>query len=91
MAVCVNLEKVMHIIDLVMSDDKIKHKGKAIRNRLKELPTEDVEKVVRCKDCELFVNNEKAFVTYCKRECKNLYVNPNDFCSCGRRKEGAEE
>jgi hypothetical protein len=91
MVVYVKLEKVTHIIDLVMSDDKIKHKGKAIAKRLKELPGEDVEKVVRCKDCELFVNNEKAFVTYCKRECKNLYVKPNDFCSYGKRKEGAEE
>lgn len=38
MDVYVKLEKVMHIIDLVMSDPTIKHKGKAIRKRLKELP-----------------------------------------------------
>lgn len=39
------LKDVLHIIDLVMSDEGIKHKGKAIRKRLKGLPTEDVEKV----------------------------------------------
>ena len=44
--------------------------------------------VVRCKDCKRFVDNREAFVTYCKRELKDLYVKPNDFCSYGERREG---
>ena len=38
----IKLEAALHIIDLVMSDSGIKHTGKAIRKRLKELPEEDV-------------------------------------------------
>lgn len=39
----IKLKKALHILDVVMSDDSIKHKGKAIRKRLKELPTEHFE------------------------------------------------
>lgn len=39
----VKLKDVLHILDLVITDDSIKHTGKAIRKRLKELPTEDVD------------------------------------------------
>ena len=35
----VKLSKALHVLDVVMSDDSIKHKGKAVRKRLKELPT----------------------------------------------------
>jgi hypothetical protein len=38
----VKIKSVFKVIDLVMFDKEIKHKGKAIRKRLKELPTEDV-------------------------------------------------
>lgn len=41
----IRLKDVLHILDVVITDDSIKHKGKAIRKRLKELPTEDVVKV----------------------------------------------
>ena len=61
-----------------------------IISEIEKTPTADVVKVVRCKDCELFVDNKKAFVQYCKRECKHITVKPNDFCSYGKRKEGAE-
>ena len=47
----IKLKQALHILDVVMSDNSIKHKGKAIRKRLKELSGEDVEKVVRCKEC----------------------------------------
>ena len=38
----IKLGKAMHVLDVVMSDDSIRHKGKAIRKRLSELPTEDI-------------------------------------------------
>lgn len=41
----IELEKALHILDNVMSDEGIKHKGKAIRKRLNELPGEDVVEV----------------------------------------------
>ena len=49
-------------------------------------PSADVVEVVRCKDCRMFVDNKEALVAYCKRVCKNLTVNPSDFCSYGERK-----
>ena len=57
---------------------------------LKEAPSVDVVEVVRCEQCELFVDNKKALVRYCRRECKNLTVKPTDFCSYGRKKAGVE-
>lgn len=87
----VKLKTVLHIIDLVMSDCEIKHKGKAIRKRLKELPTEDVVKVVRCKNCELFKPYSdplKGFYGECM--VRESDIGENDFCSYGVRKEGAE-
>jgi hypothetical protein len=78
---------VLHILDIVMSDDSIKHKGKAIRKRLKELPGEDVEKVVYCKDCEYYSVSHLA----CLYPYHNGDIGINGFCSYGVRKEGAEE
>lgn len=38
----IKLKDVLHILDVVITDDSIKHTGKAIRKRLKELSGEDV-------------------------------------------------
>ena len=54
---------------------------------MENIPAADVVEVVRCKDCGMFVDNKEALVTYCKRECKNLTVNPSDFCSYGERRD----
>lgn len=40
----IKLKDILHILDLVMTDDAIKHTGKAIRKRLKELPTIEVKR-----------------------------------------------
>ena len=84
----IELEDALHAVDTVSSDKGIRRKCKAIRKRLKELPTEDVEKVVRCKDC--IQRKYHGFGQYyCQRylfKCKE-----NDYCSYGERKEGAEE
>ena len=53
-------------------------------------PTVDAVEVVRCKDCKRYVDNREAFVTYCKRELKDLYVKPDDFCSYGERRTSDE-
>ena len=94
----IKLKKALHILDVVMSDDSIKHKGKAIRKRLKELPTEDVEKVVRCKDCKFAEANggdcnSTLPITYRNYVCEineTKYITL-DFCSYGKRKEGDTE
>lgn len=80
--------------------DSLLKKAKSLQNKLfavplildaiEYAPAADVVEVVRCRECELFVDNKKALVQYCKRECKNLSVKPYDFCSYGKRKEGEE-
>ena len=76
---------------LIAEYDRV-HKGPAggARKLMVEAPAADVVEVVRCKDCE-FYNTEYHF----KGEgwCKNNYYTATDdhFCSCGERKEGAEE
>lgn len=97
MSTYVKLKTVLRIIGLVMSDEGIKRKGKAIRKRLKELPTEDVEKVVRCKDCafaEVNGGDCHGVITITSRnyvlELNETRYVPLDFCSYGQRKVGAE-
>lgn len=48
----IKLKSVLKILDNVMSDDSIKHKGKAIRKRLNELPTVDVKRLRKLLDEE---------------------------------------
>lgn len=82
----------LHILDLVIEDKTITHKYKAIRKRLKGLPTEDVEKVVRCKDCTNWQRHTGMVVSpngFCFYH--EIQSNGYDFCSYGERKEGAEE
>ena len=47
MAEYIKLKSALHILDLVMSDENIKHKGKAVRKRLKELPTVSHEDLLK--------------------------------------------
>lgn len=90
------LKDVLHILDLVMSDETIKHKGKAIRRRLKELPTEDVVEVVRCKECVYGRGNDyegsikEPFMYHCTYDDLS-YNGAEHFCGYGVRKEGAAE
>ncbi len=94
----IKLKDVLHILYLVMTDDTIKHKGKAIRKRLKELPPVDITEVVRCKDCKFAEANggdcnSTLPITYRNYVCEineTKYITL-DFCSYGKRKEGAEE
>lgn len=52
-----------------------------IWKNIMDLPTADVEKVCRCKDCEAYIDLRH----WCKcHETKMMY---NDFCSYGRKEE----
>lgn len=54
---------------------------------LREAPTVDAVGVVRCLDCKYFMFSD------CYGECGKGYmgvVRPDDFCSRGERKEGAD-
>ena len=59
-----------------------------------EMPTADVVEVVRCKNCDWLITTElKADGTTDKRykptwcTLHNEYMNDNDFCSYGERRE----
>lgn len=43
----IKLKQALHVLDIVMSDKSIKRKGKAIRKRLKELPTVSLEDLLK--------------------------------------------
>ena len=94
----VKVEDVFRILDLVITDDSIKHTGKAIRKRLKELPTEDVEKVKH--GCwKRQKGRPEAICSECGREVVYQTIGNKwwfeNYCPhCGadmRKKEGAEE
>lgn len=57
------------------------------------LPAADVVEVVRCKDCKDYRQNpyspEEDMMCMCW--CDWLPTDPDDFCSYGEKKEGAEE
>ena len=52
----------------------------ALADAVEEMPTVDAEVVVRCKDCQ-------KFKTYA---CRMVASGYDDFCSYGKRKDGAD-
>lgn len=71
---CIELEQALHILDVVMSDDSIKHKGKAIRKRLMELPTEDFKKLKTENDrLEKLVAINKGAMRAYREECEKAH------------------
>lgn len=50
------------------------------------VPAADVVEVVRCKDCKNCLNAKtSAGMRWCRKFRRGVY--PDDFCSCGERKE----
>lgn len=70
----VKLSKALHVLDVVMSDDSIKHKGKAVRKRLLELPTEDIEKLkAEIDDLETKLAINKGAMRAYREECEKAH------------------
>ena len=70
----------------------------AILDSIDSQPTVDAVEVVRCKDCKYYCQ-DKINGVICRHpeldfdiECYDHWINtkPDDFCSYGERKEGAE-
>jgi hypothetical protein len=80
-------------------------KAKSLQNKLFAVPlildaieyatTVDVIEVVRCKDCLWWYPREfGSVIGRCENPYNGLaneYIEEDDFCSYGKRKEGAEE
>ena len=50
-------------------------------------PTEDVAKVVRCKDCKYYQDNNNGYPHNECKWCKDETPDADDFCSYGDRKD----
>ena len=60
-----------------------------IASEIAEIPAADVAPVVRCKDCKHLVNatvNGNGFLIC---DISDMETAPDDFCSCGERKDDA--
>ena len=67
--------------------------GTAIRlihNAIDQAPTIDAVPVVRCKDCKHYEIHKPKVLENCERKGYIIPMKPDDFCSYGERKEGAE-
>ena len=60
----------------------------AVQDTISDIPVADVEKVVRCKDCKYFIDQDGMCYGQDIRaeEGYDCYKNENDFCSYGERK-----
>lgn len=70
------------------TDDYIDGFSDGVSSVMKELETmsnEDVVKIVRCKDCKYYSKMYK--LCSCRSDRFNVYLNEDDFCSYGVRKE----
>ena len=67
----------------LIANDADDCKADYLREIIESVPTADVVSVVRCKDCK------HLFYTMCAA-CGFLPHKPDDFCSYGERKDGAD-
>ena len=61
-----------------------------IEEWLNNAPTIDAVPVVRCKDCKYYEIHKPKVLENCERKGYIIPMKPDDFCSYGERKEGAE-
>ena len=61
-----------------------------IRELLRDIPTVDAVPVVRCRECKYRFKNNGHDKSGCPIIDTNIWMDDNDFCSHGERKEGAE-
>ena len=69
-----------------------RHTGLAdcIASEISCLPAADVAPVVRCKDCKYRFKNNGHDKSGCPIIDANIWMDDDDFCSHGERKEGAD-
>lgn len=57
---------------------------------VEEMPTVDAVEVVRCRECKYRFKNNGHDKSGCPIIDANIWMDDDDFCSHGERKEGAE-
>ena len=76
-----------HCVPLVGSSDR---DYESLKLLLQQEPTIDAVRVVRCKDCRYWQDNNGG---YPNKECRwreDETPDADDFCSCGERKGGKD-
>ena len=61
-----------------------------IRELLRDIPTVDAVPVVRCRECKYRFKNNGHNKDGCPIIDANIWMDDDDFCSHGERKEGAD-
>ena len=61
-----------------------------IEEWLNNSPTIDAVPVVKCRDCKHYEIHKPKVLENCERKGYIIPMKPDDFCSYGERKEGAE-
>ena len=85
----------MRLIDLDSDyiQETIYRRGFKTRQDIEEwlnfAPTIDAVPVVRCKDCKYYEIHKPKVLENCERKGYIIPMKPDDFCSYGERKEGA--
>ena len=59
--------------------------------QISEAPTIDAVEIVRCKDCKYRFKNNGHSKDGCPIIDANIWMDDDDFCSHGERKEGDDE
>ena len=87
----INREALLSYADLWASCEE-HHTAEDVIMMIKTAPTVDAVPVVRCKDCvngTVFVNKQGAEYVDCVLDDYSVRK-PTDYCSYGKRKEGAD-
>ena len=61
-----------------------------IRELLRDIPTVDTVPVVRCRECRYRFKNNGHDKSGCPIIDANIWMDDDDFCSHGERKDGAD-
>ena len=62
----------------------------ALADAVEEMPTVDAVEVVRCRQCKHYEIHKPKVLENCERNGYIIPMKPDDFCSYGERKEGAD-
>ena len=66
------------------------HTAEDVIMMIKTAPTVDVVEVVRCRECRYRFKNNGHDKSGCPIIDANIWMDDDDFCSHGERKEGAD-
>ena len=92
MARLIDADAIIDFIDMDSTWDPLEtcFSEKAVVDMLESAPTVDAVEVVRCKDCKYRFKNNGHSRDGCPIVEAKIWMDDDDFCSHGERKEGAD-